>query len=241
MADHDPRFEAIRDFYENEYYADNSGANGVPWHVRRVAGRLGQLKGQAVLDVACGTGEWLAELAGRGAKISGVDLSTRAIDRCLARWPGVDFHAGPAEALPQADNTFDMVTCMGSLEHFVDKPAALAQMRRVTKPGGRFLILVPNAGFLTRRLHLYGGTQQTRAREDVYELNEWQRLFSAAGMKVSHRWRDLHPLSVGWITHAPAWHWPIRAAQAAALAAWPLRWQYQVYFFGHFESSVVTS
>jgi len=235
MTDRDPRFTDIRDFYDNEYYADNSGAEGVPWHTRRVAGRLGPLDGRVVLDVACGTGEWLAELASRGAGISGIDLSTRAIDRCVARWPGGDFKVGPAETLPWADNTFDLITCMGSLEHFVDKPAALAEMHRVARPGGQFLVLVPNAGFLTRRLHLYGGTHQTRAREDVYELDEWQRIFSDAGMVTTQRWRDLHPLSMGWITQAPAWSWPVRATQALALAIWPVAWQYQVYFHGHFD------
>jgi len=87
------------------------------------------------------------------------------------------------------------------------------------------------AGFLTRRLGLYGGTQQVMAKEDVYELAEWNRLFEAAGLRVIERWRDLHPLSWSWIARGSRLGWPVRAAQALALAAWPLGWQYQVYHY----------
>lgn len=44
-------------------------------------------------------------------------------------------------------------------------------------------------------------------------------------------WRDLHPLSRHWICHGNVPAWPIRAAQALALAAWPIGWQYQVYHY----------
>ncbi|MDR3323719.1 MAG: hypothetical protein LBS89_05910 [Zoogloeaceae bacterium] len=49
---------------------------------------------------------------------------------------------------------------LGALERFLDKSRALAEMRRVTKPGAVFLILASIAGFLTRRLDLYGGSHQ---------------------------------------------------------------------------------
>jgi SAM-dependent methyltransferase len=149
----------------------------------------------------------------------------------VEKLPGGDFHCGPAESLPFDDHGFDLVTCMGSLEHFLDKPKALEEMRRVAKPDARFVILVPNAGFLTRRLRLYGGTEQVTAREDVLELAAWRQLFEASGLRVIERWRDLHPLSWAWIRHGNPFTWPVRAAQALALTVWPIAWQYQVYHY----------
>ena len=223
------KFDSIRDFYDKEYYAHVNHDSRLPWHCRRVGARLGNLSGRKVLDVACGTGEWLAYFEASGASVAGIDLSQRAIEECVRRFPSGEFACGPAEVLPFPSDRFDVVTCMGSLEHFLDKRAALAEMNRVGKVGATYLIFVPNAGFLTRRLGLYKGTQQTKAREDVLELDAWRRLFEEAGLHIQNRWRDLHPMSWAWISRGRIWTWPIRAAQALVLAAWPVRWQYQVY------------
>ncbi|MDR2678402.1 MAG: class I SAM-dependent methyltransferase [Zoogloeaceae bacterium] len=226
--------DTIRDFYDSEYYSnlEIQGEGRLPWHCKMVGRRIGDVTGKQVLDIACGTGEWLGFFRYRGAAaVAGIDLSRKAIDVCTRRLPGGEFHCGPAESLPFADQRFDVITCMGALEHFLDKPRALDEMRRVAKPDAVFLILVPIAGFLTRRLGLYGGTHQVDAREDVLELEEWDRLLHDAGLTVVARWRDLHPVSWSWIKQGSPLIWPIRAAQALALAVWPVRWQYQVYHF----------
>jgi SAM-dependent methyltransferase len=229
-----PTFDAgahaqVKGFYDREYYGGHALARP-SWHLRRIARRLRLRAGMRVLDVACGDGAWLQLLAAAGAEPHGVDISSVAVGRCRERLPGADIREAIAESLPHADAGFDLVTCMGSLEHFLDKPAALAEMRRVARPDARFLLLVPNAGFLTRRLGLYRGTEQTRIREDVLPLAEWERLLGVAGLTIRRRWRDLHPLSVQWITLGSPLRWPVRLVQALALAAWPLAWQYQVYF-----------
>jgi len=221
--------EKLRTFYNESYYAREFALDTSSWHDRTIASRLGELDGKAVLDVACGGGMWLDLLHRRGARIAGVDISDRAIEFCRQRHPDGDFKVGPAESLPFPDATFDLVSCLGSLEHFGDKPAALREMRRVAKPDARFLILVPNAGFLSRRLGLYRGTLQTAVREDVYPLEEWAALFEGSGLFVEKRWRDLHVLSPNWILQKGWSRAPLRAAQALALPLWPMRWQYQVY------------
>lgn len=229
MAKPIDRFGSIRDFYDNEYYAHLNCNASLPWHCKAIAARLGNMSGRNVLDVACGTGAWLDFFHSHGASVAGIDLSQKAIDECLRKFPESQFVCGPAEALPFPDDHFDLVTCMGSLEHFLDKPGALAEMKRVGKPDARFLILVPNAGFLTRRLGLYKGTQQVKAKEDVLELAQWEGMLEAAGLEVTDRWRDLHPLSWSWISHGSFLSWPFRAVQAVLLAMWPVKWQYQVY------------
>ncbi len=144
--------------------------------------------------------------------------------------PDGEFAIGPAETLPFGAARFDLVTCLGSLEHFVDKPAALREMQRVATAEAHFLLLVPNAGFLTRRLRLYGGTNQKGVKEDVYPLETWARLFTDAGLTIDARWADLHVLSWDWIRKARPALWPLRTLQALALNVWPLGWQYQVFF-----------
>lgn len=226
-------FDDIKRFYDEEYYAAAADGQALaPWHTRLIASRLGPLHGKAVLDVACGRGEWLAHLRSKGCRVAGIDLSDRAIEACRARMPEGEFACGPAESLPFGDGGFDLVSCLGSLEHFLDKPAALREMVRVAKPGAAFLILVPNAGFLTRRMGLYRGTHQAKVREDVLSLEQWTDLLRGAGLEVTARWRDLHMLNAAWIRQGgtPAARL-LRAAQGLALIGWPIAWQYQVYHY----------
>lgn len=225
-----PDHGQVRRFYDEKYYALDDHSSALPWHVRRVAARLGLLEGKSVLDIACGAGEWLKELQLRGATPSGIDISKRAVEMAQARLQGADIREGVAEQLPFEGSQFDLVTCMGSLEHFLDQPGALKEMLRVAKPEAIFLILVPNAGFLTRKLKLFGGTGQVAIRETVRSIDEWTAMFENAGLAVRAKWRDLHPLSRAWICNGRGWTWPVRGAQALALALWPVRWQYQVYF-----------
>ena len=135
----------------------------------------------------------------------------------------------PGECLPFESNRFNLITCLGSLEHFLDPVTALQEMVRVAAEGARFIILVPNAGFLTRRLGLYHGTYQAAAREDVRTLMEWNAIFISGGLKTVKRWKDLHVLSWNWIASEGWKQIPLRAVQAVNLPFWPLSWQYQVY------------
>lgn len=233
MSEDNEQFSRIKQFYDDEYYGSSAHERELPWHYRVVANRLGNLDGLKVLDVACGVGDWLALLKSRGCEVHGIDISERAIERCKQRFPGGDFHLGPAEDLPFADGSFDLVTCLGSLEHFVQPERALREMLRVARPAARFLLLVPNAGFLPRRLGLYGGTHQVKVREVVRSLDEWRDLFLGAGLSIDERWRDLHVLSSDWIGLGGWRGWIPRALQAVMLPVWPLAWQYQVYHLCH--------
>ena len=221
--------DKIRQYYNDVYYAGAGYNSKTSAHHRKLATRIGILPHHHVLDVACGTGGWLKVAENRGANVAGIDLSEVAVDICRTAIPGADLHVVAAEHLPWDDAQFDIVTCLGSLEHFVDPISALKEMKRVAKQNATFIILVPNSGFLTRRLSLFKGTDQSRVREVVRSLSEWQELFAASGLSVNRRWRDLHVLSWRWITRGRWYIWPLRFTQAIALAVWPLSWQYQVY------------
>ena len=225
-----PSHEEVKAYYEGEYYRVPGARTYMPWHTRLIAERLGDLQDKRVLDIACGTGQWLKLLSGRGATAAGIDISERALEVARGLLPDADLHQGIAESLPFDEGTFDVVTCLGSLEHFLDQPASIREMRRVAKPEAQFLILVPNAGFLTRRLGVYRGTDQTAIRETVRSIEEWESLFKSEGLVVTRRWRDLHVFSRSWILRGPLAGRFFRLLQATALMTWPMAWQYQVYF-----------
>lgn len=219
-----------RTFYDEVYYEEAEKKPSYTRHYQQLARRLGIGTSDAVVDIACGTGEWLGVVHDIGAKVAGIDLSERAINVARRSLPDADLRASGATELPWGDDVFDLVTCLGSLEHFPDQAASLREIKRIAKPGGRVLILVPNAGFLTRRLRLFRGTEQRDIREVVLPIAEWEAMFEAADMKVVDRWKDLHILSASWIKSGPVVMWPLRTLQALALTVWPLSWQYQVYF-----------
>ena len=220
----------LRRYYDNVYHRDVSIKRGSSLHFRRLAKRLGPWKGKQLLDVGCGGGQWLMAAAQFGASPVGIDISQVAIDACRQVLPHAELHCGPAEILPFKDKRFDIISCFGSLEHFLDPKSALREMVRVAKPAANVLLCVPNANFLTRRLGLYCGTQQAEIREEILTLAAWEDLFKSTGLSVARRWRDLHVLSWSWIGQGKLYLWPIRAAQALALPLWPISWQYQVYY-----------
>ena len=224
------KLDVIKDFYDTTYHKYSTPPRLISGHHRNLAERLALRPGQKVLDVACGTGEWLLATRQRGVIVNGVDISDKAIDACREAMPDAEFVVAPAEALPFPEQTFDIVTCLGALEHFVDAEAALAEMIRVGKPDARFVILVPNSGFLTRRLGLFRGTNQAMVKEEVLSLEEWRDMFEKAGLVVNQCWADLHVLSQAWIMSGSWYQWPIRFVQALMLLVWPLRWQYQVFY-----------
>ena len=106
--------------------------------------------GEAVLDVGCGTGfldRWLAHRTGRTNRITGVDINSYLLReaRAIARKEGleevIDFRTESAEALPFADSSFDVTMSVTVMEE-VDADKMLAEMIRVTKPGGRVAVIV---------------------------------------------------------------------------------------------------
>lgn len=218
----------IKQFYDKVYYCDRQHRPPRK-HELRLAIKLCVSNQTKVLDVACGTGEWLMACRQQGAEVAGIDLSEKAISICKKEIPEGHFYAQAAETLPFHDNSFDIVTCLGALEHFIKPVQALQEMRRVAKKNARIIILVPNADFLTRKLGFFSGTYQVDANEVVHTLEEWKKIFNQAGLDIHSRWKDLHILNRDWICRGKWFQIPLRMAQAFILPFWPLRWQYQVY------------
>lgn len=100
--------------------------------------REGDLTGRRVLEVGCGTGRFLAALAGR-AKAWGLDPSAEMLEVARGRAHGAGLKLGSAEELPFKDGWFERAT-MWLVVHLLDRPRAFAELRRVLVPEGRLAI-----------------------------------------------------------------------------------------------------
>lgn len=112
---------------------------------RAVVRALGAGPGERVLDLAAGTGTSAEAFAAGGARVVACDFSlgmlqVGAAKRGGASRMGVTCVAGDALRLPFADASFDAVTISFGLRNVTDTAAALREMRRVTRPGGRLLV-----------------------------------------------------------------------------------------------------
>jgi len=97
-------------------------------------------RGLRVLDVACGTGVVAREAARRGAEVTGLDRNAGMLAVAQRLAPAVQWREGLAERMPFDDGAFDAVICQFGLMFFEDRVKALAEMARVTKPGGRLVV-----------------------------------------------------------------------------------------------------
>jgi SAM-dependent methyltransferase len=100
--------------------------------------RDGDLAGRRSLDIGCGTGRFLAQLA-EVAKAWGVDASPEMLDVARSRAAGAGLKLGSAEELPFKDEWFERAT-MWLVAHLVDRPRAFAEARRVLARRGRFAV-----------------------------------------------------------------------------------------------------
>jgi SAM-dependent methyltransferase len=111
-----------------------------------VRAALGARAGDRVLDVGCGPGFYVTELletVGREGSVVGVDASADMLAVAAQRAEGhgnVTFHQADATSLPVPDASFERAVCVQVLEYVRDVPAALSQMHRALRPGGRLLV-----------------------------------------------------------------------------------------------------
>lgn len=156
----------------------------------------GPVAGKRVMEVGAGSGRDLLGLAQRGAIGVVLDYSpgSLAIVSRLAREQGIAVHLVQADALamPFRDGTFEVVFHQGLLEHFRDPMPLMRENARVTAPGGRVVVDVPQT------FHLYTVMKQTLIAFDRWFAG-WERQFSPgeleavcvrAGLRVKRTYGD---------------------------------------------------
>jgi SAM-dependent methyltransferase len=113
-----------------------------------VAAAAGVAPGQAVLDVACGTGALTlaaAEIVGPEGRVVGLDANPEMLAVARRKSAVVEWREGLAESLPYDDESFDAVTSQFGFMFFEDRAKALLEMMRVLKPGGGMAVAVCGA------------------------------------------------------------------------------------------------
>jgi ubiquinone/menaquinone biosynthesis C-methylase UbiE len=114
--------------------------------IRRIRELAGQQPFQ-ILDVGCGTGVFTSKLRSAlpRVEVCGVDLVSEMLRRGRSRWQLDRAHVlpvrGDSERLPFRSGSFDIVTCANSFHHYPHQARAVAEMRRVLRPGGRLMII----------------------------------------------------------------------------------------------------
>jgi SAM-dependent methyltransferase len=141
----------------------------------------------SILDIGCGEGILLEHLSARfpEKRLAGADLSPENVSICKGL--GLDVVHADAGRLGLSDASFDACILMSVLEHVDDPQAALQEARRVLRPGGRLVVLLPNDAFFKVARYLF--LRFREAREDYGHVSRWdpsrtRREVTAAGFKV---------------------------------------------------------
>ncbi|MGN6667956.1 MAG: class I SAM-dependent methyltransferase [Trinickia sp.] len=178
------------------YLTSQTHASGAD--LETLAAQIASTPNADVLDLGCGAGHASFACARHARSVVAYDLAepmlatvaTAARDRGLAN---IRTQQGSAERLPFADASFDWVVSRMSAHHWHDVPRALAEVRRVLKPGGRVLFIdVVGADSPLLDTHLQA-IEVLRDGSHVrnYRADEWIAFFAAAGFTASvrERWR----------------------------------------------------
>ena len=144
--------------------------------------------GETLLDISCGQGMLLRCAVEKGLRVTGLDLSPSAVTAAIRQAPSAHVTVSDAEQLPYADNVFDYVTNIGSLEHYFQPHRAVREMARVLRPGGRALILTPNTfGLLGNILYVWHHGDVFDDGQPLQRYgtnNQWRALLEANGLRV---------------------------------------------------------
>ena len=100
-----------------------------------------------VLDLGCGNGAYTNKISHDTGCVVGIDLSRSHLSKFQKHFPDIPKHQARAESIPFADNSFDVVVCIETLEHVDDESGVLAEVWRVLSPGGSIVLTLPNRGW----------------------------------------------------------------------------------------------
>lgn len=114
---------------------------GLDGRWRRFAAASAVRPGDRVLDAACGTGDLALAAREAGGEVTGLDFSERMLERARRKSEAIEWVRGDVLALPFADAAFDAATIGFGIRNVDDLDAALRELARVVRPGGRLAVL----------------------------------------------------------------------------------------------------
>jgi SAM-dependent methyltransferase len=148
------------------------------WHIPTAAG-FAKTKDLDVLEIGCGLGTDGAQFAKAGARYTGIDLTEAAVNLARRRFELFDlrgsFHVADAERLDFPDESFDVVYSHGVLHHTPDTRAAVREIHRILRPGGRAVVMLYHRDSYNYRVNI------SMLRRAGVHLLRWK-----AGVKLVH-------------------------------------------------------
>ena len=189
----DRRAEIVEAFGRQARMFARSALHRDEERLRRLVDQVAPAPGERGLDVACGPGLVARALAARGALVVGADLTMEMLRQADGAGDGreapgdgaaIDRVRAEAGRLPFADFAFDFVVCRNSFHHFLDPPAILREMARVTRRGGRVVIedLVAPEDLIERDEHEVIERLRDRAHARTLTPGEFRGLLVEAGL-----------------------------------------------------------
>lgn len=156
----------------------------------------GVRSGDRVIEFACGPGFVAMAFAEKGAIVTGVDVSERFLEHAQARakrrhLSNVSFLAGNVEALDIAPDSFELAVCRFAFHHFGNPIKVLSEMKRMTRPGGRMLILdmIASENRAWADYHNRVERQCDPSHVRAIAASEFERMFAESGLFILHKTR----------------------------------------------------
>jgi ubiquinone/menaquinone biosynthesis C-methylase UbiE len=190
----DPAVVNDYDSFAVAYSAENEASLANAYYERPAMLALaGDVAGRRILDAGCGSGPLFAVLRDRGAIVTGFDKSTGMLELARRRLgDGADLQvADLGSPLPFPDGTFDDVTASLVLHYLEDWGPALAELRRVLKPGGRLIVSVDHP-FAIALMH-----READRKADYFATSNWTEEWTMGGQTaLMSIWnRPLHAMT----------------------------------------------
>lgn len=155
-----------------------------------------------LLDVSCGEGIFLREFAKsvKGAWACGLDISDKALLKSKSNVSSGHLVNADGQYIPFKDEKFDYVSCLGSLEHYLDPEKGMRELFRVGKKDAFFCIVLPNAVSIDLLLHVIKNGNKPVEDFQIIERSamrkEWEELLQKNGFEIvkvygSNTWPEL--------------------------------------------------
>jgi 23S rRNA (guanine745-N1)-methyltransferase len=200
-GDRPDSLQARRAFLDAGHYAPLRSA---------IVERLSALRPSNLLDIGCGEGYYTAAMADQASATVGLDIAKPAIRLAAKRYSGITWVVGSGARLPVASESVDMVCTLFT-------PLHEAEMARVLRPGGRVLMVTPEAA------HLH---DLRAALFDVVEPHEpdkfrkgFEPMFDPAGQQTVRYPLALPAPDVKWLLEMTPYAWKARPERRVALEA----------------------
>lgn len=200
MKTNEPRTKEIREDY-NRIYA-TSGLRTNSAYYRWIIRVLDPKPNSRFLDVSCGEGVLLREVSALNRAITtrGLDISDRAAGIAAGNAASAKIVVADGQRIPFRDASFDYVTCLGSIEHYLDPASGLRELHRVARENATLCIILPNSVSMDLFWEVWKNgcapVEDFQIIERTATRREWEAMLREAGFSVervygSNLWPEL--------------------------------------------------